>query len=237
FYETALTLRELLHDKGSLYVHLNSDVGYHARIVLDEVFTGGFQSDVIWRRTSSHSGTIGYAQIHEIILYYTKSASFTWNKQHQSYDQDYIDSRFTGTDEDGRQWKDSDLTGSGTRRGETGQVWRGFDVTAKGRHWMFPPSVLEELDSKGKLYWSPRGGMPRLKQYLDEMSGTPITSIWADIPPVNSQAKERVGYPTQKPEALLERIIKASSNEGDLVLDCFCGSGTTATVAEKLNRR
>ena len=116
--------------------------------------------------------------------------------------------------------------------------WRGIDITEKGRHWAYPPSVLDELDEKGRIHWPQRrGGMPRLKQYADEMPGVPVQDVWTDIRPIHNLARERLGYPTQKPEALLERVINASSNEGDVVLDPFCGCGTATVAAERLNRR
>jgi site-specific DNA-methyltransferase (adenine-specific) len=131
-----------------------------------------------------------------------------------------------------------DLTGAGIRHGETGQSWRGINITAKGRHWAYPPSVLEKLDAAGKVHWpKAKEGMPRLKQYLDQMLGVPLQDVWTDIRPLHNLAEERLGYATQKPVALLERIIRSSSNEGDVVLDPFCGCGTAVHGAHKLQRR
>ncbi len=131
-----------------------------------------------------------------------------------------------------------DLTGAGIRHGETGQSWRGIDITAKGRHWAYPPSVLDKLDATGKIHWpKSKDGMPRLKQYLDEMLGVPLQDIWTDIRPLHNLAEERLGYATQKPVALLERIICSSSIEGQMVLDPFCGCGTTVHAAQKLKRQ
>ena len=125
----------------------------------------------------------------------------------------------------------------GTRKGESGKPWRGIDPNARGNHWKYTVSTLDELDSIGRIYWPPKGRVPRFKRYLDEMDGLPLQSIWVDIPPVSAHAAERLGYPTQKPEALLERIIQASSNPGDVVLDPFCGCGTAIAVAQRLGRR
>jgi SAM-dependent methyltransferase len=149
-----------------------------------------------------------------------------------------VDLFFDQTDPDGRRWKRSDLTGAGTRAGETGQVWRGIDVTAKGRHWGWPPRVLEELDASGRIHWpSKAGGMPRLKQYPEDMPGVPLQDLWLDIRPLHNLSEERLRCPTQKPERLSERVVLASSLENDLVADFFCGSGTTLAVAERLGRK
>ncbi len=239
FFETVLILRDLLAENGSAYVHLDHNVGHYAKVALDEVFgVDRFMADIIWKRTSAHSSTDGYGPIHDMIFYYRKSESATWNDLFQPYDQYYLDQFYTHTDPDGRKWRRSDLTGAGVRRGATGEPWRGINVTAKGRHWSLPPAELEKLDAVGRIHWPAKeGGMPMLKRYADQQPGVPLQDLWTDIAPLHNLAAERVSYPTQKPEALLERIIEASSDEGDLVLDCFCGSGTTAAVAEKLNRR
>jgi DNA modification methylase len=239
FYEATAILRDVLAANGSLYVHLDQNVGHYAKAVLDDVFgIQHFMSEIIWKRTSAHSSTDGYGPIHDVILYYTKAEDATWNPLYQPYDQYYLDQFYTHVDPDGRRWRRSDLTGAGVRHGASGQTWRGINVTAKGRHWGVPPSELEKLDADGKLHWPAKAdGVPMLKRYADEQAGVPLQDIWTDIAPLHNLAPERVNYPTQKPEALVERVVKASSNEGDLVLDCFCGSGTTAAVAEKLNRR
>ena len=239
FYETAVLMESLLKPTGSLYVHVDPSVVHYVKCVLDEVMPAdAFKSEIIWKRTSAHSSTVGYGPIHEVILYYVKSSQFTWNQSFQAYDEFYLSEFYTHFDLDGRRWRRSDLTGAGTRKGETGKPWRGINVTAKGRHWSSPPAELEKLDAAGKIHWPAKeGGMPMFKRYADEQPGVPLQDIWTDLSPLHNLTSERTGYPTQKPEALLERILKASSNAGDLVLDCFCGSGTTAAVAEKLGRR
>jgi adenine-specific DNA-methyltransferase len=192
------------------------------------------------------------------LLYYAKSSQFTWNPQLQPYDQEYIEAFFTHLDEKGRRWRRTDLTGPGSRKGDSGLPWRNYNPTDRGRHWQ-PPSYfyekymeltgddlarydlikrLDKLDKAGLIHWPQKEeGMPQGKRLLEDAKGSPLQDVWTDIKPIHNIAPERVGYPTQKPEALLERIIAASSNENDLVLDCFCGSGTTAVAAEKLNRR
>jgi DNA modification methylase len=230
-------IRELLAEDGSLYVHLDTRKAHYVKVLLDEIFgEHNFRSEIVWKRTSAHASAQRYGPVHDTIFFYSKSSLFKWNGGRQAYDAEYVRQRFArGGD---RPWKDADLTGAGIRRGETGKPWRGFDPTKKGRHWYFPPDELDRLDAEGRIYWpDKKGGQPRLKQYLDEMEGVALQDVWLDVPPVNSQADERVGYPTQKPEALVRRIIEASSDEGDLVLDCFSGSGTTAVVAESMNRR
>jgi len=196
--------------------------------------------------------------VHDVILFYTKSDSYVWNEVYQAYDDEYVEMFFEQKDPDGRRWKRGDLTGPGTRTGDSGKIWRGINVTAKGRHWALASDLykkyrnatgddlakypllqrLDKLDDIGLIHWpKKRGGTPRYKSYLEDMPGIPLQDVWTDIRPIHNLAVERVGYPTQKPETLLERIIRASSSDGDLVMDCFCGSGTTAAVTEKLNRR
>jgi len=154
------------------------------------------------------------------------------------YAKEYVERYFTYKDEDGRRYATIDATQSGLRNGSSGEPWRGFSPASKGNHWKFATTELERFDKEGRIYWPAKeGGWPRLKAYLDEAKGAAIQSIWTDIKAANSQALERVDYPTQKPETLLERIISASSNPGDLVADFFVGSGTTAAVAEKLGRK
>jgi len=232
-------LHRVLKPTGSVYLHCDPTASHYLKLLLDGVFAPQhFRSEIIWKRTSAHSTAKRYGPIHDTILFYSKSDVFTWNPIYQAYDESYVETFFDQTDADGRHWKRSDLTGSGVRHGETGQPWRGIDVTAKGRHWGVPPSVLDALDARGRIHWPQKeGGMPRLKQYPEDLPGVPLQDVWNDIRPMHNMAKERLGYPTQKPEALLERIVNASSNEGDVVLDPFCGCGTTINVAERLRRR
>ena len=232
-------LHRKLKDTGALYLHCDPTASHYLKIILDQVFgPGRFLNEVIWKRTSAHSSAKRYGPVHDVLLYYSKSDEYVWNQSFQPYDQEYLDNFYTHLDPDGRRWRRSDLTGAGVRHGETGKKWRGIDVTAKGRHWAYPPDVLEQMDKKGKIHWPQKaGGMPMLKGYLDEQPGTPLQDLFVDIPPMHNLAGERVGYPTQKPLALLERIIKASSNPGGLVLDPFCGCGTTIEAAQRAGRQ
>jgi adenine-specific DNA-methyltransferase len=232
FYETTVLLRELLANDGSLYAHLDWHIGHYAKVVLDEVFgSDRFLNEITWKRTSGHSDSSRYGNSHDIILYYSRSEEKVWNDPYQEYDKDYVDTYYRYEDPNGRKWMSGDLGAAGLKGGGYDYVWKGFR-----RVWRLPETSMQRLDVEGKIYYT-KSGIPRIKRYFDESKGIPAQDIWADIESLRSWHAERVNYPTQKPEALLERIIKASSNEGDLVLDCFCGSGTTAAVAEKLNRR
>ncbi|TPG38641.1 site-specific DNA-methyltransferase [Sphingomonas koreensis] len=234
-----IELHRVLKPTGSLYLHCDPTASHYLKLLLDGVFGAiHFQNEIIWKRTSAHSSAKRYGPVHDVILFYSKSQDFRWNKTYTAYDPNYLDLFFDQKDPDGRRWKRMDLTGAGTRNGETGHVWRAIDVTAKGRHWAYPPSRLEQLDAAGRLHWPAKdGGMPRLKQYPEDLPGVPLQDIFGDIRPMHNLAEERLGYPTQKPVALLERIIAASSNEGDVVLDPFCGCGTAIHAAQKLDRQ
>jgi DNA modification methylase len=235
FYETALLLRELLAEDGSIYVHLDSHIGHYAKCVIDEVFgIENFGNEIIWKRTTS----TGLAQkrcgvIHDTIYWYSKSLNYVFNMQYHAYEENYL--KRARKDENGRLYIPIP-TGNPGLRPNLYYEYKGFLPHPNGYKWT--RKKMEEFDSQGRLLFpKDKNGRIQFKQYLDEMEGVKLQDIWTDIPAVNPVAHERVGYPTQKPEALLERIIKASSNEGDLVLDCFCGSGTTLAVAEKFNRR
>jgi adenine-specific DNA-methyltransferase len=237
FYEAAILLHELLHETGSIYVHVEPDIGNLVRVVLDEIF--GAQSrrtEICWKRTSSHGNVSkSFGEIWESIFFYTKSDDWAWNQQYVPFDDAYIENHFTGRDQDGRRWTTSDLVNPGYRP-NLSYEYRGYKPHKNG--WKFTKERMEELDRQGRLYFpTNKDGRIRLKRYLDESPGQIAQNLWTDIAPINSQAHEALGYATQKPERLLERILNTSSNPGDLVLDCFCGSGTTAAVAEKLGRR
>ncbi len=231
-------LRRVLKPTGSLYLHCDPTASHYLKILLDTVFgKKNFRNEIVWKRTSSHNSGKRYGPINDIIFFYTKNDEYTWNTIYQSYSENYLNKFYRHTDKDGRRYRLSDLTGAGIRHGETGKKWKGINPTAKGRHWMRPPSELDKWEKEGRIYWPSKGGMPAFKRYLDEMPGGPCQSNWTDINPISAQAAERLGFPTQKPVALLERIISASSNEGDVVLDPFCGCGTTIAAAEKLGRQ
>jgi len=231
-------LHRVLKPTGSLYLHCDPTASHYIKLLLDAVFgPKRFLAEIVWKRTSAHSSAKRPGPAHDVIFFYSKTDTYTWNPLFTGYDEKYLKSHYSQTDPDGRRWMPDNLTALGIRKGSSGQTWRGFDVTGIDRHWITTIERLEKLDAAGRIYWPPDGGWPRYIRYLDEVKGVSIQDVWVDIPPINAQAKERLGYPTQKPEALLERIIRLSSDEGDLVLDPFCGCGTAITVAERLKRR
>lgn len=247
-----LELHRALKDTGSLYLHCDPTMSHYLKILLDSIFDPrNFRSEVIWKRSSAHNSAKRYGPVHDVLLYYTKSSRYTWNPVYQPLTQETIDQWYGNVEpETGRRFNRADLTASGTRTGESGATWRGVDVTAKGRHWAIPSSLseaaegagtiesLEQLDRAGRIHWPKTpGGVPRLKRYVEESKGVPAQDIISDIQPLNNVAAERLGYPTQKPLALLERLILASTNEGDVVLDPFCGCGTTVDAAQRLDRK
>jgi len=233
-----MELHRVLKATGSLYLHCDPTASHYLRILLDSIFgPDQFRAEIIWKRTSAHSSANRHGPIHDTIFFYSKSAVYTWNQQFQPYDEEYTDQFYRHRDLDGRRYQLSDLMAAGTRNGSSGQPWRGIDPNARGNHWKFTIENLEELDKAGRIYWPPKGAVPRYKRYLDEMQGISLQDIWTDVLPVSAHAAERLGYPTQKPIALLERIITASSNPGDVILDPFCGCGTAIAAAQKLGRK
>jgi adenine-specific DNA-methyltransferase len=234
FYETAILLRELLSEKGSIYVHLDSHIGHYAKAILDEVFgQDNFLNEVIWVRSAPRSNVKrGLPAGHDTIFIYTRSADSVWNRPMTVLSDEYTKSHYSNVEpETGRFYRLDNMISPNPDRPNLKYEWNG--VT---RVWRVTKENMQRLHDEGRIVYTAQG-VAAYKRYLDESQGTPFATVWQDIPPVNSQANERVNYRTQKPEALLERIIKASSNEGDLVLDCFCGSGTTSAVVEKLDRR
>jgi DNA modification methylase len=236
-YERLVLMRDLLAEDGSIYVHCDWRVTSYIRMILEEVFGSvNYQNEIIWARTSSHNmKTKGYVRAHDTLHYCTKSCSAIFNEQFLPYSEAQM-SRYK-SDEDGRLYKAENLTFS-SRNPNRQFEWRGTKPP-ENRSWGASLEQLEEWWKKG-LILKRKDGSPRmdgLKIFLDDMKGNPVSTIWNDVGRVGNTADERIDYPTQKPEALLERIIKASSNEGDLVADFFCGSGTTLSVAEKLGRK
>jgi DNA modification methylase len=239
FYETIPFLEKLLKPMGSIYIYLDWHVGHYAKVVLDEVFgLENFRNEITWKRSAiaTNVGT-QWRNSHDVLMFYSRGNN-TFHVQYGEYS-DSSKEHFTLEDERGK-FSAVPLMASGRRSGPSGRPWRGIDPARRGKngmHWLRKnPELLDQLDKEGKIYWTGEG-IPRLKYYLSEAKGVYISDVWDDISVINSMAKEFVGFDTQKPEALLTRIIEASSNEDDLVLDCFVGSGTTAAVAEKLNRR
>jgi DNA modification methylase len=245
-------MHRVLKPSGSLYLHCDPHASHYLKVMLDEVFGAQrFLNEVVWKRSSAHSSAKRFAPVHDTILYYAKGNSHTWNPTFQPVPQETVDAWYNNVEENtGRLFNRADMTAPGVRNGPSGATWRGVNPTAKGRHWAIPGFVgelvkglgtleaLDALDAAGRLFWpKKRDGSPMLKRYLDESPGVPALDVIVDIGPLNNATAERLGYPTQKPLALLERLIAASSKPGDVVLDPFCGCGTTVAAAEKLNRQ
>ena len=249
-------LHRVLKPTGSIYLHCDPTASHYLKLLMDAVFgPQNFVSELIWKRTSSHNSAVRWGPIHDTILMYAKSDEFTWNKIYQPYDQSYVDEFYRHEDKVGR-YRLGDLTGAGRRTGESGQPWRDVNPDDKGRHWAVPVNALvrvghteaalsamstsrklDLLQELGLIEWPKSGGIPQFKRYLKFQQGAPIQDIITDIQPISTHAQERLGYPTQKPVALLERILSASSNPGDVVLDPFCGCGTTVHASQKLDRQ
>lgn len=209
------------------------------RCLLDETFgAANCRNEIVWKRTSARSDSTTFNHIHDTLSFYSKGERIRFNQLAVPQDPAYVARYYTYVEKDGRKYATIDATQAGLRNGPSGKPWRGFDPASKGNHWKFHPDEIDRLDTEGRIYWPAKeGGWPRLKSYLDETEGVAIQSIWTEVKAVNSQAEERGDYPTQKLEALIERIVSASFFPGDLVLDCFVGSGTTASVTQKLGRR
>ena len=235
-------MRRILKQTGSIYLHCDPTASHYIKVIMDGIFGHqNFRNDVVWQRTGAHSSAKRWGPNFDTLLFYTKTDQYTWNRPMRPQSESYVRSHYTMKDSlfgERGPFQPSDLTAAGTRQGSSGQPWHGFDPNGKGTHWKFSSANLERLDQEQRIYWPPSGGWPRYKRYLKEVSrGYPMQAIWTDIPPINSQAKERLGYPTQKPQTLLQRIISASSNEGDVIFDPFCGCGTAVYAAHLLGRR
>lgn len=231
-YENLMAIKSVISETASIYVHLDYHIGHYVKVLLDEILgEDNFRNEIIWKRATAHSDAEFYGNNFDCIYFYTKSQEgYVFNTVYQPYDEAYI-ARFSRSDPDGRKWDSGNLTAKGLQGG-------GYDYEYKGCRslWRMPLETMERMDKEGRLHITKTGGI-RSKVYLDELPGMPAQSMWTDINPINSQANEKEDYATQKPTALLERIIKASSNEGMLVADFFGGSGVTAAVAHKLGRR
>lgn len=250
-----IEIRRAMRPTASLYLHCDPTASHYLKIIMDGIFgPRSFKNEVVWKRTGSHGGSKRWGPIHDTLLFYTASERYTWNRVFQDYDSKYLRDFYRFSDGRG-QYRLVTLTGAGIREGDSGKPWRGVDPTDSGRHWAVPMKALaaaypnldlstmntqeklDLLDKAGLVYWPSRGSVPQQKRYADEAPGVPIQDIVTDIGPISSQARERLGYPTQKPVALLRRIIEASSNIGDVVLDPFCGCGTSVYAASELERR
>ena len=240
-----LEMRRVLKATGSIYLHCDPTASHYLKLLMDGIFGRGcFISEVIWKRTSAHNSMKGWGPVHDTILFYAGGADFQWNRTYQPYEVEYIKKSYRYHDSKGRYMIGS-LTAPEPRGGESGKPWRGIDPG--NRHWAPPRSfpggeklpaathaALDELDKMGRVYWPVKGKKPGFKRYLHEMKGKPVQDVLTDIN--IASGKERTGYPTQKPLALLERIIKASSDPGDMVLDPFCGCATALVAADRLQR-
>jgi DNA modification methylase len=243
-YLVSMTLRiveihRVLKHTGSFYLHCDPTASHYLKMLTDAVFDPQhFRNEIIWRRTTAHSSAKKFALVHDTILYFARSDKPIWNEPRTAYENTYLDKYYRFDDGDERLYWRADLTGAGIRHGQSGFPWRGFDPSSIGRHWIVPVEELDRLDTAGRIYWPKRGrGQPQHKRYRNDLKGKAVPDMWDDNDRINPVGDERLGYPTQKPKALLERIINASSNEGDIVLDAFCGCGTTVAVAQALKRQ
>ncbi|TYR36067.1 site-specific DNA-methyltransferase [Mesorhizobium microcysteis] len=234
-YERLILSRELLSEDGIIFVHIGSNINHLVRVLMDDVFgRDNFLNEIIWKRTHAHSDAKRFGIIHDCLLMYSNSENYSFFRQHKPHDDSYIKSHYGQVDENGRRFRLVTLSAAGP--GPARKFGDRVIDPPPGRHWAWGQQRIDEGLKSGKIVFA-RTGQPNIKQYLDEMDGTVVQSIWDDIPPVNPVSAELLGYATQKPEALLERIINCATSEGDLVVDFFCGSGTTLAVAEKLGRR
>lgn len=231
-----LEVHRVLKPTGSLYLHCDPNASHYLKVMLDGVFgESRFRNEITWQRTNTHSDAKRWSPVFDTILYYVKGDEATWNPLHLPHSEKHVADKYRYEDLDGRRYTLSDMSSPNPRPNMI-YVWKGHEPPPFG--WRYSRETMAKLDREGRIWYpNSKSKRPRLKRYLDEMKGVVVGDIWTDIPPINSRAREREGYPTQKPEALLDRIITASSDRGDVVLDPFCGCGTTLAVAERLKRR
>jgi DNA modification methylase len=230
-------LHRVLKSTGSIYLHCDPTASHYLKLVMDGIFgPDKFRNEVIWQRTSAHNDPSRYGRVHDILFFYSRGENRVWNQQHDEADENYYAAHDFEHDEQGRLYRKRDLTAPAHGRTSGQYRWKG-KLPPKGRMWSYTEENMERLEREGRIAYT-KTGMARLKIYANDLKGIPYQDVWArpDLW-LNSAAAERLGYPTQKPEALLERLIKSSSNEDDVVLDPFCGCGTAVAVAEKLKRR
>ncbi|MEK9151220.1 MAG: site-specific DNA-methyltransferase [Patescibacteria group bacterium] len=236
--ERLLLLKELLSREGSIYVHLDGKMAFPIKLLMDEIFGQKNFRNWITRKKSSYKNSTSkkYGNIQDFILFYSVSDKYTWNKPYQKNGTTYsFEERFPKIEaETGRRYALVPIHAQGIRNGETGTEWKG-SLPPKGKHWQLKPSKLDDLERRGEIHWS-KTGNPRRKIYADQDKGVIAQDIWVDFPDAINQNTVITGYPTEKNPDLLKRIISTSSNQGDIVLDCFCGSGTTVSVADQLGR-
>jgi adenine-specific DNA-methyltransferase len=236
--ERLILLRELLSARGSIYMHLDENMAFPMKIVMDEVFGAeNFRNFITRKKCNTKNYTRRtYGNISDYILFYSKTESYVWNRPVVAWSEETAKKEYTYEEPStGRRFKKVPVHAPGVRNGQTGKPWRG-KMPPPAKHWQYPPSVLDEMDRRGEIFWSSNGN-PRRKIYLDDSDGIPVQDIWLDFKDAHNQNIEITGYPTEKNIAMLDQIISASSESGDLVLDCFAGSGTTLVAAGNLGRR
>jgi DNA modification methylase len=232
-----LELYRVLKSTGSLYLHCDPTASHYLKIGLDSIFgVENFRNEIIWKRSSAHSdskqGSQHYGRITDTIFFYSKSETVTWNQLYSEYDEKYLERDYRRLDESGRRYRLDNIQGPGGA--SKGNPY--YEVMGVSRYWRYSKEKMDELIKQGRIIQTRPGAVPQYKRYLDEMPGIPVQNLWDDIQVINNRSKEMLGYPTQKPLALLERIISSSSNPGDVVLDPFCGCGTAVHAAQKLGR-
>ena len=235
--ERLILIHRLLADDGSLYLHLDERMIFHLRVVLDEIFgEKNFRNCITRKKCNPKNYTRKtYGNVADYILFYTKSDTYVWNRPVEQWDEARAVKEYQYVAADGRRYKKVPVHAPGVRNGETGKEWRG-KMPPPGKHWQYTPATLDEMDSRGEIYWSATGN-PRRIIYLENSAGIPVQDIWMDMRDAHNQNIHVTGYPTEKNPAILDRIIEASSNPGDLVLDCYAGSGTTLATAADLGRK
>jgi DNA modification methylase len=233
-----IELHKVLKQTGSIYLHCDSGASHYLKVILDSIFGAtAFKNEIVWKRSHAHSdgkqGAKHYGRITDVILFYTKGDRYTWNTQYGPYDQEYIDRDYRRIDKDGRRYRIDNLQGPGGE--EKGNPF--YDVMGVSRYWRYSKERMQALIDAGRVIQTRPGAVPQYIRYLDEMPGVPLQNLWADLKVLNNRSKEALNYPTQKPLSLLERIIRVSSNQGDLVLDPFCGCGTAIEAAQLEGRQ
>lgn len=235
-----IEMRRVLKPSGSVYLHCDPTASHYLKVLLDAIFGPvRFVNEIIWKRYGAHNDSSTYGRVHDTLLFYSRTENFVFNKQHEEYSEEYIQERFRFRDNDGRAWAEQNLSSPNPRPNLT------YAFTAKNgityepppNGWKYTPDRMRELDAANKLHYPAKAnGRLRLKNYLDELPGVPVQDVWIDISLIGGTSSERLKYPTQKPVALLERIISASSDPGDIILDPFCGCGTAIEAAQRLGR-
>lgn len=234
-------LARVLKPTGSFYYHCDWHASHYVKVLLDQILgENNFINEVVWKRSGSHNdakqGSKHFGRVHDVLLLYSGgSDDYTWNHQYVPLGQDYIDSHYSQKDEHGRAFQWTDLRAPGGASPSKGNPH--YRVLGVDGYWRYTQEGMEQLIREGRVAIPPTGKVPRYKRYLDESKGLPVGSVWDDISPINSQARESLGYPTQKPLPLLERVIKTSTNPNDIILDAFCGCGTAIVAAEQLKRQ